>query len=93
MRTPSYFEFVAGSIGGSAQPNASAQVLAGAELVVPTPEVARRFAEIVDPIDRRIAANCDESRTLASLRDALLPKLLSGELPLKETESFAHVVK
>jgi len=93
MRTADYFDFVAGSIGGSAQPNASAQVLAGAELVLPTPEIARRFAEIVDPIDRRIAANCDESCTLASLRDALLPKLLSGELRPNETEKFVDVVK
>ena len=80
MRTPAYFEFVAGCIGGSAQPNASAQVLAGAQLAVPPPELAKRFADTVAPFDKRIAANNEESRTLAALRDALLPKLLSGEL-------------
>jgi type I restriction enzyme S subunit len=80
MRTPAYFEFVAGCIGGSAQPNASAQVLAGATLVVPPPELAKQFADTVAPFDKRIAANNEESRTLAALRDTLLPKLLSGEL-------------
>jgi len=40
MRTEAYFDYVAGSIGGSAQPNASAKVLAGSELVIPTWEIA-----------------------------------------------------
>jgi len=80
MRTPAYFEFVAGCIGGSAQPNASAQVLAGATLTVPPLALLRRFAEKVAPFDLRIAFNNQESQTLASLRDALLPKLLSGEI-------------
>jgi len=89
MRTPAYFEFVAGCIGGSAQPNASAQVLAGATLAVPLPALAKRFADTVAPFDQRIAANNEESRTLAALRDALLPKLLSGELrvPAKSTDA------
>src|SRR5208283_5912584 len=86
MRTGAYFDFVAGSIGGSAQPNASAQVLAGAEVVVPTPEVAHRFAEVVAPLDRRIAANNDESHTLATLRDTLLPRLISGKIRMPGTK-------
>jgi len=86
MRTPAYFDFVAGSIGGSAQPNASAQVLAGAELPVPPPELASRFAETVAPFDHRMVASNAESRTLRVLRDTLLPKLISGELCVPEAE-------
>jgi type I restriction enzyme S subunit len=80
MRTSSYFDFVAGCIGGSAQPNASAQTLAGADLFVPPQPLLKRFADIVTPLDQQIAANNEESRTLAALRDTLLPKLMSGEL-------------
>jgi hypothetical protein len=36
------------------------------------------------PIFERIRESCFESRTLAALRDALLPRLLSGEFNLKE---------
>jgi len=86
MRTQTYFDYVAGCIGGSAQPNASAQVLAGAELVVPKPEIACSFADFVAPLDKRIAANIEHSNTLASVRDALLPKLISGELRVKDAE-------
>ena len=49
-------------------------------LAVPTPAVARRFDELTSPLMEKIKANGEESRTLASLRDALLPKLVSGEL-------------
>lgn len=49
-------------------------------LAVPTPEIARRFDELTAPSMAKIKANADESRTLATIRDTLLPKLLSGEL-------------
>jgi type I restriction enzyme S subunit len=80
MRTSAYFDFVASSIGGSAQPNASAQVLAQARLVVPPPEIARSFLRTVSPFDMRVGGNNAESNTLGIMRDSLLPKLLSGEL-------------
>ena len=49
-------------------------------LVVPTPEVACRFDELTAPLMAKIKSNSTESRTLGTLRDTLLPKLLSGEL-------------
>ncbi len=52
-------------------------------LAVPPPEVARRFAELTVPLMAKIKANSTESRTLATLRDTLLPKLLSGELSVE----------
>jgi hypothetical protein len=36
----------------------------------------------VAPLYTQVTANLHQSRTLATLRDALLPKLLSGELPV-----------
>ena len=38
------------------------------------------FTRIIQPMLDRIHANLHQSRTLATLRDTLLPKLLSGEL-------------
>ena len=49
-------------------------------LVMPTTEVVERFGELIEPIFTKIKTNADESRTLTALRDALLPKLMSGEL-------------
>ncbi len=81
-RTSAYANHVAGSIGGSAQPNASAQTLVAASLVFPTEDIADAFYRTVRPFDLRRAVNDRESRTLATLRDTLLPALLSGELPV-----------
>lgn len=50
------------------------------QIAVPSPEVAYRFDEVTAPFMAKIKANSDESRTLGTLRDALLPKLLSGDL-------------
>jgi len=49
-------------------------------LAVPPPDIAERFDELTAPLMAKIKANADQSRILATLRDALLPKLLSGEL-------------
>ena len=56
-------------------------------LVVPDLRVAGAFDRAVSPFFARIQANSQESRTLATLRDTLLPKLLSGELSVASLES------
>ena len=38
------------------------------------------FDELIQPIDRMIRSNEDETRRLINLRDSLLPKLMSGEI-------------
>jgi type I restriction enzyme S subunit len=48
------------------------------ETVVPPKELTESFAYIVSHWIKRIAKNEEQTRTLAALRDALLPKLLSG---------------
>ncbi|MBA3353969.1 MAG: hypothetical protein H0U23_16375 [Blastocatellia bacterium] len=53
------------------------------KMVVPSPPVLKIFDETVGKIHLRMADNDHESRTLATLRDTLLPKLLSGELTMK----------
>ena len=50
------------------------------EVALPPESLAAEFTERIRPMIGRIIANIHESRTLAALRDALLPKLLSGEL-------------
>ena len=88
MQTPDYADHVAGPTGGSAQPNAGAQALVAALALFPTEEIAEVFYHTMRPLDLRRATNERQSRTLATLRDALLPKLLSGELSVAGAESL-----
>lgn len=57
--------------------------------LVPNPEVLSAFSSVVDPVYARIVSNKQTARTLATLRDTLLPRLISGQLRLPE--AFAEM--
>jgi type I restriction enzyme S subunit len=52
----------------------------------PPIELIRAYAEIADSISARLQTNIDQMRTLATLRDTLLPRLISGQLRLPAVE-------
>ncbi|MCI0620293.1 MAG: restriction endonuclease subunit S [Acidobacteria bacterium] len=56
-------------------------------LMVPTDEVMRGFTERIEPLHQRMVNNLRESATLAAVRDALLPRLISGEIRVKDVNS------
>ena len=60
------------------------------KVAIPPVQNSKRFDEVVAPLYGRIAANVWESRTLTTLRDTLLPKLISGELRVPEAEDLVH---
>ena len=71
-------------IRGSVQPFISQGDARAMRILAPANGLAERFGEVVRPWLAKIEANKAESRTLATLRDTLLPKLLSGELSVAE---------
>jgi type I restriction enzyme, S subunit len=56
------------------------------KIVIPSADLIRAFTDIAKPMFDRINRNTEQSRTLATLRDTLLPKLLSGELSAAELD-------
>ena len=69
---------------GTKMPRTSWQAMRRYELGRPTDTMASEFQRTVSPMLRRIVSNIHESRTLTALRDALLPKLISGEIRVPE---------
>jgi type I restriction enzyme, S subunit len=59
---------------------------------VPPPEVIASFERTAGPLVKRLRLGEDESRTLAEIRDALLPKLISGELRILDAERLVSEV-
>lgn len=55
-------------------------------LVLPSDEALERFNKMSEPSVRLIAANQEENKRLADLRDALLPKLVSGEIDVSKVD-------
>ena len=76
---------------GVAIPGLNATQVKSLTVLKPRPDVVNAFNAHVDPMISQILAHCNECRTLASLRDALLPRLISGELRVREAEKIAAI--
>lgn len=79
---------------GATMPNLNTGILGAVPLVMPTDQVMRTFQAVVAPLQTQIVACHREAITLTELRDALLPRLLSGELSVtaaQEQIGRAHV--
>lgn len=88
LKSDCYADYTAGAKSGSVQPNMNAKVIVGASLVTPSLALMDRYLQAVLPLRRHLVSNVRESRTLAALRDALLPKLVSGEIRIRNTENL-----
>jgi len=65
---------------GTRMPRTNWKDMASYEIAVPPEPVAKAFHGIIEPFVEKIHPNILESKTLAEIRDTLLPKLLSGEI-------------
>ncbi|HQO27866.1 MAG TPA: hypothetical protein PKX21_02305, partial [Candidatus Pacearchaeota archaeon] len=72
----------------SAQPGINKAGVNGIPLLLPLDEIVNKFDQIVKPMFDRIFKNCLESRSLSSLRNLLLPKLIGGAIRLNNIEKF-----
>jgi type I restriction enzyme S subunit len=66
--------------GSTGQTELSRGKLAALKLLVPSAAVLTEFDKIALPLRERFSENQSQAKTLASLRDALLPRLISGQL-------------
>ena len=71
-----------GTVFGSINKDA----LNGIQIVIPPVSVMDEFENIVEPLDESIKRNYEEICRLTNLRDALLPKLMSGELDVSDID-------
>ena len=56
------------------------------ELLLPDNETLDRFNGLITPMAAAIVANQEENNRLAALRDAILPKLMSGEIDVTDIQ-------
>lgn len=64
----------------------NSKIIKGMPFIVPTDEEITEFHSLAAPMFAKIKANQAEIRNLTSLRDTLLPKLMSGELDVANIE-------
>ena len=61
-------------------------------VVTPNESIMRTYGALASSLHKRVVSNEHLSRALAALRDALLPKLISGEIRLRDGDKQAKVV-
>lgn len=82
-RSDAFREFaIQAMTGTSGRQRVPAESLGHFDMAAPPPPLAVAFGRLVGPLIARASAATNESRTLAAVRDELLPRLLSGELRL-----------
>jgi type I restriction enzyme, S subunit len=77
---------------GATMPNLNTKILSEIPVLLPKTELPRRFDDAAAALVGRIAANRRESLTLTQTRDLLLPKLMSGEIRVRDAEAAVAAV-
>lgn len=75
---------------GSTQPLVTQSDIQGLKIVLGPEQIVHSFHNIACLLLAKIDKNNIESATLAAIRDALLPKLLSGDIRIKQAEKFVE---
>ncbi len=61
--------------------------------IAPLARIIEEFEKEVGQLDENVRINTEEIGTLSRLRDTLLPKLVSGELPLPDVEKLLEDIQ
>ena len=73
---------------GGAYPAVRPDVVMETPITIPSQPVQILFGEMTDSLFRKVSVNEQESAVLEQLRDALLPRLISGELRVPDAEKM-----
>ncbi|MGA4045157.1 restriction endonuclease subunit S [Ralstonia nicotianae] len=92
VRNPSYKDHAEAKSHGSAQANVSGTDLMAFPTSIPSDDVLAVFNGMLHPIVASILSNHERAETLATLRDTLLPRLISGQLCLPEAEGQSEAI-
>ena len=88
-RSADFREFVIQSMtGSSGRQRVPAEALSHYLMAVPVEGIVEGFGKVVQPLFVRASNAARDSSSLASLRDTLLPKLISGEIRVPEAEKL-----
>lgn len=81
-----FFDYMVAGSKGTKMPRGDKQQIMNYPVVLPDKKSLDLFNELIVPMLDKIATNRIENSRLAALRDALLPKLMSGELDVSELD-------
>ncbi|MCE4363935.1 restriction endonuclease subunit S [Xanthomonas hortorum] len=84
-----FVKYTSAGSTGTKMPRTSWQEMSRYAIALPPESIAFEFNQHIQRMTEKIVSNIHESQALIQLRDTLLPKLLSGELRVKDAERIA----
>lgn len=84
LSSTKFINYVDAGSEGTKMPRSNWDVMSRYGIAMPPQELSAVYTEKVEPMLAKIRMNIEESRTLAALRDMLLPRLMSGEVRVKD---------
>ena len=82
----SFFEYMMATSKGTKMPRGDKQAIMNWAVAVPSLDLRELFSEQVILFQGSVVSRNEQSLSLASLRDSLLPKLLSGQITIPDAE-------
>ena len=77
-------------VTGAVQAKISQVNLQSIPVIIPPKEKLNEYNHLVEPLFALYRKNVEENRTLASIRDALLPKLMTGQISINSIKGLSH---
>tara|TARA_R110001583_G_scaffold64488_1_gene187194 strand:+ start:12052 stop:13431 length:1380 start_codon:yes stop_codon:yes gene_type:complete len=81
-----FFDYMMTTSKGSKMPRGDKKAIMDLKIIVPSISIMRYYSEKFEPVYEAAEIRRNENKALASIRDTLLPKLISGELRLDSPE-------
>ena len=81
-----FFAFMVAGSKGTKMPRGDKQQIMSYPVVLPSDEELDEFNDLALPILTQIHSNRGENKRLSAVRDALLPKLMSGEIDVSDIQ-------
>ena len=81
-----FFAYVMSSAKGTKMPRGDKEQILAYGMAIPNENDVARFNAVIEPMCESIVSKGIESRALAATRDALLPKLMSGEIDVEKVK-------
>ncbi len=88
-----FFDYKMATAKGTKMPRGDKKAIMNWQVVIPSPQLVREFSSMIRGFFLSVQARSEQSLSLASIRDLILPRLLRGEIRIEDVnQSLAEVV-
>ena len=88
-----FFDYMMATAKGTKMPRGDKKAIMNWQVVIPSDQLMREFSSIIRGFLLSAQARSEQSLSLASIRDSILPRLLRGEIRIEDVhQSLAEVV-